>query len=314
MIDVLIKKKNIEANGIVSFELTNVDDKKLPEAAPGAHIDVLVSRDITRQYSIYNDSKKTNSYKIAVLKDPNSRGGSTALHENIKEGDVISISEPRNLFELNYDAPSYILVAGGIGITPILSMAEDLQFKNRSFSLHYFTRSRDRTAFYQQIISGDYADKSTFYFDGDETKSFRQALLDANNQTHLYVCGPNGFMDFVFSAAKETGWLEARLHKEHFTAVPTENAANQAFEVEIASSGVRFHIPENSSVFEVLDDAGIEINVSCEQGICGSCLTRVISGTPDHRDQFLSSEEHAKNDKFTPCCSRSLTKTLVLDL
>lgn len=314
MMDVLIIKKHIEANDIVSFELISATHKKLPDVSPGSHIDVKISDGIVRQYSIYNDSKQSNSYKIAVLKNPNFRGGSFALHEYINKGDIISISEPRNLFALTDKSSSYILVAGGIGITPILSMAEHLESKGKDFSLHYFSRTLDRTAFYHQITISDFANKSAFYFDGEDSQPFQKTLLDADAQTHLYVCGPNGFMDFVFSSAKASGWSEDRLHKEHFSAIHIENSKNQAFDVEIASSGERFHIPESRSVFEVLEEAGIDISVSCEQGICGSCLTKVVSGTPDHRDQFLSDAERASNNVFTPCCSRSLSDTLVLDL
>jgi|TARA_R110001583_G_scaffold49326_6_gene154510 vanillate O-demethylase ferredoxin subunit len=314
MMDVLIINKHIEADDIVSFELTSTNHSSLPDASPGSHIDVKISDGIVRQYSVYNDSKQSNSYKIAVLKDPSSRGGSLTMHDRLNKGDIVSISKPRNLFELNDESPSYMLIAGGIGITPILSMAEHLQAKDKQFSLHYFSRALERTAFYDHITNSRFVDKSVFYFDGGKTVSFQKALLDAGDQTHLYVCGPNGFMDFVFSAAKKVGWSEERLHKEHFSAAPIENNSNLAFEVEIASTGAHFHIPEDRSVFEVLDEAGIDINVSCEQGICGSCLTKVISGIPDHRDQFLSDKEHADNNVFTPCCSRSLSDTLVLDL
>lgn len=314
MIEVVVKKRQTEADNIVSFELARIDNSPLPKASPGSHIDVHLAQNLIRQYSLYEDSSKTNSYKIAVLKDPNSRGGSEAIHADLQEGHRIQISEPRNLFELANDAPAYVLVAGGIGITPILSMAEHLASQRANFSLHYFARCEEKAAFLQHLKQSHFSDKVHFCFDGDAPDAFMNTLQHAGPDSQLYVCGPNGFMDFVFKSAGEYGWTDDRLHKEHFAAETSHNAPNGTFSVEIASTGQVFHIPEDLSVFEVLDDAGIEVNVSCEQGICGSCLTKVISGVPDHRDQFQSKAEQAKNEYFTPCCSRSFSEKLVIDL
>jgi vanillate O-demethylase ferredoxin subunit len=313
---VKVEKKVREAEDIVSFEFASVDGKPLPPFSAGSHIDVHVSEGLVRQYSLCNDPTESHRYQIAVLRDPNSRGGSVAVHEQIKVGDVIRISEPRNHFALGH-AEHYLLLAGGIGVTPILCMAERLATIGASFEMHYCSRAPERTAFLERIKASKFADRVQLHFDsGDagQKLALDQVLAATGPGTHIYVCGPAGFIEFVTGTASNHGWPAERVHLEYFGAAPVDTSGDTAFEVKIASSGVTYTIPADKSVCAALLEQGIDIPISCEQGVCGTCITRVLEGTPDHRDLYFTDEEKARNDQFTPCCSRARTKLLVLDL
>lgn len=319
-IEVKVTEKHQEAQDICVFELAPVDaNEKLPPFAAGAHIDVQVGNGLTRQYSLCNPQEGANSYVIAVLKEPSSRGGSRAMHETIRAGDTLRISEPRNHFPLAHDAKRSVLFAGGIGITPILCMAERLAMTGADFELHYCSRARERTAFVDRILQSSLASRVRFHFDdgSDAQKLDLQQTIGAVSEgTHLYVCGPGGFMDWVLTSAKSFGWNEHQLHKEYFSAAVEKNVQGDdvAFDVQVASTGQVFRVPPGRTVIAVLEENGIDVPVSCEQGVCGTCLTRVLQGEPDHRDLFMTDEERAANDQFTPCCSRSKSPCLVLDL
>ncbi|MGF6876906.1 PDR/VanB family oxidoreductase [Paraburkholderia sp. MM5477-R1] len=317
-LDVKVLRKRVEAEGIASFELASPDGKRLPPFSAGAHIDVFLPNGMVRQYSLCNAAGQDDVYQIAVLRDQNSRGGSVCIHDVVQEGQVLKISEPRNHFPLANGASHSVLVAGGIGVTPILAMAERLSHTGSSFEFHYCTRNRERTAFQARIAGSPYASRVQFHFDdGPEEQRFdADAVLRASlaPDAHLYACGPGGFLDFVLGRAREAGWSGAHLHREYFTASPVEASQTGAFEVEIASTGKVIPIMPDQSVVEVLAEHGVEIPVSCEQGVCGTCITRVLSGEPDHRDMFMTDEEHARKDQFTPCCSRAKSARLVLDL
>ncbi len=314
---VRVQRKTSEALDICTFELVSADGRHLPAFSAGSHIDVELPGGITRQYSLCNESGETHRYVIGVLKDQNSRGGSRAIHEEVNEGDVLTISPPRNHFALTPAANHSILFAGGIGITPILCMAERLAAIGESFEMHYCTRSRERTAFFQRIGSSSFAPKVNFHFDDgpDEQKLKLESILTSPVAgVHLYVCGPKGFMDAVLNKAREHDWPEGQLHYEFFGAAPEKLESDGSFEVQLASSGRIVLVPKEQTVVQALEDAGVSVLVSCEQGVCGTCITRVLEGEPDHRDMFLTQEEHAKNDQFLPCCSRSKSPRLVLDL
>ncbi len=315
-IDVKVVRKTREAEDIVSFELANVTGTPLPAFSAGSHIDVHAADGMVRQYSLCNDPQETHRYLIAVLRDPKSRGGSVAMHDRIHEGDVIRISEPKNHFPL-VPAKRTLLLAGGIGVTPILCMAERLANAGTEFEMHYCVRSRERTAFLDRIGTSPYAQRVHFHFDDApaETKLDLAALLAAPDAaTHLYVCGPSGFIDYVTATAKQNGWASGNVHLEYFGAKQQDASADGAFEVKIASSGKCYAIPADKTVVRVLEENGIDVPFSCEQGVCGTCITRVLEGTPDHRDLYFTEEERAKNDQFTPCCSRARSGMLVLDL
>jgi vanillate O-demethylase ferredoxin subunit len=314
---VRVARKTTEAAGICSFELVAADGRPLPAFSAGSHIDVHVPGGLVRQYSLCNDPSETHRYLIAVLDDPASRGGSRAMHAQVHEGDTLAISAPRNQFGLVPQARRHLLLAGGIGVTPLLSMAESLATEGADFELHYATRSLARTAFVGRIQRSRYAARAHLHVDdGDPAQRLDlPAVLAAPAAgTHLYVCGPQGFIDAVLAQARAQGWPEAQLHVEFFGAQPSTAQGDTAFEVELARSGRVITVPATRSVAEALQDAGVEIALSCEQGICGTCLTRVLSGLPDHRDSYLTPQEQAANDQFTPCCSRARSARLVLDL
>jgi vanillate O-demethylase ferredoxin subunit len=231
----------------------------------------------------------------------------------------VRISAPKNHFALAHDAKRSLLLAGGIGVTPILCMAERLAVMGADFEMHYATRSRERTAFFDRIECSAYADKVKFHFDdGDAAQRLDLAAVLGTPQpgTHLYVCGPKGFMDAVLGAARQAGWGESQLHWEYFAAgaEAAPRADDGSFEVQLASSGRVIPVAPDQTVVQALADAGVEVLVSCEQGVCGTCLTRVLQGEIDHRDMYLTPEEQAAHDQFTPCCSRAKSARLVLDL
>jgi vanillate O-demethylase ferredoxin subunit len=255
-LQVRVAAKRTEAQDICSLELVAADGGALPAFAAGAHIDMHLPNGLVRQYSLCNAPSETHRYVIGVLRDAASRGGSVAVHELVAEGSVLTISAPRNLFPLDSAAPHHLLLAGGIGITPMLAMAEHLAATGGAFTLHHCNRSQARTAFVDRLGAAPFAAHAHHHFDdGDAAQKLDIAatLQSAPAGTHLYVCGPQGLMD-------------------------------------------------------------ADIPMSCEQGVCGTCLTRVKAGTPDHRDQYLMPEEQAANDQFLPCCSRSKSGRLVLDL
>jgi vanillate monooxygenase ferredoxin subunit len=312
-----VARKQVEAHDICSFDLVDPRGATLPPFSAGSHIDVHVKKHITRQYSLCNDSVENHRYHIAVLRDPAGRGGSRAMHDEIHVGDLVRVSAPKNHFQLAHNARRSLLLAGGIGITPILCMAERLATNGSAFNLHYCTRSRDRTAFRERIERSSFASHVEFHFDdGAETQKLdMRALLDEpRHDTHLYVCGPTGFMNVVLGTARASDWPEAQLHYEFFGAVVTKSDGSADFEVKLSSSGMVVAVPSDKSVVQALAEIGVEIPTSCEQGVCGTCLTRVLEGEPEHRDMFLTPNEQAKNDQFLPCCSRAKSTRLVLDL
>lgn len=313
---VKVVRKVKEAEDIVSFELARADGAPLPPFSAGSHIDVQIPGGLTRQYSLCNDAIEQHRYRIAVLRDPASRGGSIAMHETVNEGDLIHISEPKNHFPLLH-APRTLLFAGGIGVTPLLCMAQRLATIGADFTLHYCTRSVERTAFRADISTSPFADRVQFHFDAgpSEQKLDLETLIAAPDaDTQLYVCGPGGFIDHVVNTAKAKGWTSEQIHLEYFGAAPQDTSGDTGFDVKIASTGKSYSIAPDKTIIQVLKDNGIDILTSCEQGVCGTCITRILDGEPDHRDMYFTDEERAKNDQFTPCCSRARSKTLVLDL
>lgn len=314
LIPVRIKSKFAVADDIHALDLVPVDGGRLPGFTAGAHIDVEVGPGLVRQYSLCNHPGETDRYRIAVLRDPMSRGGSARIHDDFVEGAVVRISAPRNHFELDDSAGRSILVAGGIGVTPMLAMAAHLQERGGEFDLHYCTRSRSRTAFHDDLVDADFAHRLHLHLD-DGPADLRfdpdKAIGAPEPGVHVYVCGPQGFIDWVLTSARAQGWPEASLHREYFSASPVAADGDTAFDLRINSSGAVYTIPADRAVVDVLAEHGIEIPVSCQQGICGTCITRVLEGVPDHRDMVLLGTE---TDEFAPCCSRSRTPLLVLDL
>ncbi len=313
-LQVQVLTRRVEAEGICSYELARADGAPLPAFSAGAHIDVHLPGGLVRQYSLCNDDRETHRYRIAVLRDPASRGGSVTVHEQVQEGDTLTISAPRNHFPL-VAAPFSLLLAGGIGITPLLCMAQRLAATGQDFRLHYCTRSLARTAFHDSVAA--FGERARLHLDdGDATQKLDlpAALAAAPAGSRLYVCGPTGFIDFVVNTARAAGWPADHLHLEYFGAAPQDTAGDRAFEVRIASTGQTYSVPADKTVVEALQDQGVEVLISCEQGVCGTCLTRVLEGECEHRDMYLTDEEKARHDQFLPCCSRAKSPVLVLDL
>ena len=316
---VRVARKAHEAVDICTFELVHAegDDKPLPAFSAGSHVDVQVPGGLTRQYSLCNQPSESHRYLIGVLRDPASRGGSQALHDRLGEGDTLQISAPKNHFPLAHEATHSVLLAGGIGVTPILCMAERLAITQASFEMHYCTRSAERTAFRERIAASSFAPRVQFHFDdgaAEQKLDAERLLATVRAGTHLYVCGPKGFMDWVLGTARSAGWPEAQLHYEFFGAEVAKSDDDAGFEVQLASSGRIVVVARDQTVVQALAAAGVEVATSCEQGVCGTCLTRVLEGQPDHKDMYLTPEEQAANDQFLPCCSRARSARLVLDL
>lgn len=313
---VRVVKKTAEAEGIASFELARLDGQPLPPFSAGSHIDVHVPGGITRQYSLCNASHEQHRYRIAVLRDAASRGGSAGMHDSVHEGDLLTISTPRNHFAL-HPAQHTLLLAGGIGVTPLLCMADRLARTGAGFALHYCTRSAERTAFASEISASPMAPYVHFHFDAgaaEQKLNLASVLAAPGADKRLYVCGPAGFIDHVVTTAQSMGWAQDRIHLEYFAAPAQDTSGNEGFEVRIASTGKTYAIAPDVSIVEALRGQGIDILTSCEQGVCGTCITRVLEGEVDHRDMYLTDEEKASNEQFMPCCSRARSKLLVLDL
>ncbi|GAB3628341.1 PDR/VanB family oxidoreductase [Pandoraea terrae] len=314
-IDVMVSKKEAIAEGVMHFEFRPASGERLPAFTAGSHIDIALPNGAIRQYSLCNAPQECDRYEIAVLLEPNGRGGSRSAHGDLKQGDEVRISAPRNHFAL-VPARHSILIAGGIGVTPLLSMAEQLTRSGASFKMHYCTRSVARTAFAQRIGVSAFASRVHFHHDdGDAGQRFdvRQVLNEPARDTHLYVCGPGGFMDHVIQAAQAAGWAEECIHFEYFAGAPADTSHDRAFEVMLAQTGCVVSVAADKTVVQALAAQGIDVPVSCEQGVCGTCVMRVLEGEPDHRDVYFSDAERAANDQFTPCCSRAKSYRLVID-
>lgn len=315
-LQVRVVGKKVEAEDITSFDLARPDGAPLPAFSAGSHIDVHLPGGITRQYSLCNASHESHRYRIAVLRDAASRGGSNAMHDLVHEGDVLAISTPRNRFAL-HPARHTVLLAGGIGVTPLLCMAERLAQTGADFVLHYCARTRARTAFVGEIAASPMAPNVQVHLDdGDAAQKLDLAsvLAAPADDKRLYVCGPAGFITYVVDTAKAMGWAHDHIHLEHFDAPVHDTSEDQPFEVRIASTGATYVVAPGVSVVNALRDQGIDILTSCEEGVCGTCITRVLEGEIDHRDAYLTDEEKASNEQFTPCCSRARSALLVLDL
>lgn len=313
---VRVQRRWTEAEDICCLDLVAVAGE-LPPFSAGSHVDVHLPNGLVRQYSLCNAPHTQGPYQIGVLRDAEGRGGSRAVHELLVEGTALDISAPKNHFALAGDAPHHLLFGGGIGITPLMAMAEALHAQGASFTLHYCSRSPARTAFTSRLAIAPYAEVVHHHFDdgpAEQKLNIAGALGQAPAGTHLYVCGPQGFMDAVLGSARAAGWPEDRLHFEFFGAAPTQTANDGGFELEIASTGQVVKVAKDQSALAALLDAGIDIAMSCEQGVCGTCLTGVRAGVPEHRDHYLTPEEQAANNQFLPCCSRAKSARLVLEL
>lgn len=301
-----------ETDEIAVFELVASDGSKLPACEAGAHIDLVLGPDLIRQYSLCNVPGET-AYRLGILNDPNSRGGSRQIHAEMKEGAEVEISFPRNHFPLAMDAEHSVLIGGGIGITPMIAMGYALKLAGKSFELHYCTRSESKAAFLAELRDA-FGDKLILHCDdaGDADRINPKALVAAHTNSHLYVCGPSGFMDWVIGQSKEAGLPDSQIHFEYFNA--EVDISGSAFEVYAQISDVTVQVGPDESIATALAAAGVHVQLSCEEGVCGTCLCDVVEGVPEHRDHFLTEEEKEDNDQITVCCSRAKSGRLVIDV
>lgn len=302
-----VRRMTWEAEGVLSVELIHPDGKPLPAWTPGAHLDVHAGGQV-RQYSLCGDPHTPDVYRVGVLNEPASRGGSRFVHTQLRPGQQITVSEPRNHFVLE-DAPSYVFVAGGIGITPLLAMAREAARRGAEWRMVYGGRSRASMAFTGELdaLGGDV---TLVPQDEHGHIDLDSVLAELPAGALVYSCGPEPLL-----AAVEQRCPEDRLRLERFAAPTVERTREEeTFEVECRTSGTTLTVGAGTSVLEAAEAAGLTVDNSCRDGICGSCETRVLEGTPDHRDFLLSEAERAAGASMMICVSRCASGRLVLDL
>lgn len=306
-----VAAKVVAAENVVLLTLVNDDGGDLPPWAPGAHIDLVLTPELTRQYSLCGDPADAASYTVGVLNEATGRGGSRYVHETLAVGDTVTVRGPRNHFRL-VDAEGYLFIAGGIGITPIAAMIREVEAQNKPWTLVYAGRALDSMAFHEELAA--FTDRTTLW-PKDETGRMDLAGILANPDagTAVYVCGPESLLEAVETICDAT-WPAGVLHLERFTPKTIEGAVDTEFEVELASSGQRYTVPADKSVLRVLEENGVRILSSCGEGTCGTCETEIIEGTVDHRDSVLTPAEQAENVCMMVCVSRASCPVLVLDL
>jgi ferredoxin-NADP reductase/nitrite reductase/ring-hydroxylating ferredoxin subunit len=310
---VQVARKWETAHDIMAFELMSTGDP-LPTFQPGAHIDVHLPNGLVRQYSITNGPGDTACYRIGVKLEAESTGGSQALHHTVRQGDMLAISEPRNNFPLRRDALRTILIAGGIGVTPLLAMAQALQPMKLGFELHYFAQAEEHLAF-DQIRNG-LGDAVTVHLglSPDETASELRRLLDGfDHANQAYICGPGPMLEAARAIAADAGWPDQAVHFEYFKNT-TEIDDSSSFEIALARSAVTLSVPSGTTILQVLRDHGIAMPSSCEQGACGTCVVPVIEGEIDHQDVHLKQSERDTGEQIMTCVSRAAGDRLVLDI
>ena len=310
----LLRQLRREAEGIVSYEFVSADGAPLPPFTAGAHVDLQLPGGLLRSYSLANDPAERHRYVVTVDRAADSRGGSAWMHTVPRPGDRIAAGMPVNDFPLYEDAPLSVFIAGGIGITPFMAMAARLNTLGRPWRLHYAVRSRQRAAYVQELHALDRDGAAVnLHCTGEdmERPDIAAIVREAPAASHVYCCGPNGMLE-AFTAAC-SGLAPQRVHLERFSA-SQEAATGGGYEVQLARSGKTLNVEAGKTLLDTLLDAGVQIQYSCSQGICGTCCTPVLEGTPDHRDDYLTDEEKAGNRAMMVCCSGSLTPRLVLDI
>ncbi|MGV2289910.1 PDR/VanB family oxidoreductase [Trinickia sp. YCB016] len=312
-----------EAEGVIGVELRAADASRLPPFEPGAHVDVYLPDGMTRQYSLCNDSADASRYCLGVGRSATSRGGSAYIHEELKIGDVLTISEPRTLFRLSPEASRHRFIAGGIGITPILAMIRWCVRHELPWELHYCVRSRSHAAYLDEL--GSLSGRVHVHADEESTTHLPHdvsaMMCDIDAREHVYCCGPAGLMDAVLACGKQASVSPERIHFERF-AVPANEAQdsgaaateNKPFTVVLAKQGLRCIVEPGESILESLERHGVRAAFSCREGLCRSCEVTLLSGEADHRDYVLSDDEQSANGSLMICVSRARSNELVIDL
>ncbi|WP_314146488.1 2Fe-2S iron-sulfur cluster-binding protein [uncultured Leifsonia sp.] len=304
-----------EAEGVHSVELTAPDGSDLPPFSAGAHVDLLLAPELTRSYSLTNDPAERHRYVVAVNKDPDSRGGSVHVHEQLRVGDRLQVSPPRNNFPLDESAEHTVLIAGGIGITPLRAMIARLERLDRPWELYYAARNRKSVAFWADLELLEAKRPGRIHINLSDSSGGRldieEVVGSAPDGAHFYCCGPERMVEAFRAAAAQRPAASVHAELFHGAGAP---ATEGGFRVTLQRSDTSLAVKRGQTVLDALLAAGIEVPFSCKEGVCGSCRVKVIRGLPDHRDLVMTPEEQAKNDQMYVCCSGAKTPELVLDL
>lgn len=310
---VAVKRRWQSALDVTGLELAPLGGH-LPTFQPGAHIDLHLPNGLVRQYSITNGPGELTSYVIGVKREVESRGGSAAITESLREGDVLAVSEPRNNFPLRRDAVRTTFIAGGIGLTPLLSMARALRRQGLAFDFHAFARSEGHLPFRQELSA--LGEGVSWYYGLGPTETareLRRILGPYSFARHVYICGPGPMLELARGLATALGWPDEAVHYEYFKNTH-EIDTSSSFTVELARSALSLGVPAGKSILAVLRENGVDAPSSCEQGACGTCLTRVLEGEVDHQDVYLNATEKAAGNVMMTCVSRAKSARLVLDI
>jgi len=312
-LEVSVARKWLTAEGVAAFDLAPISGE-LPSFQPGAHVDVHLPGGLVRQYSLTNGPQKTDVYRIGVKLEPDSRGGSKYMHAGLHEGDTLGISLPHNNFPLRRDAARTLLIAGGIGLTPLVAMAQTLARQGLVWEFHYFAQSEAHVAFGELLDPLGAGVSKHLGLSPSETAAELAGLAgDYAPAHHLYVCGPSPMIEATRTIAAEVGWPESAVHFEYFKNESDQDDSS-TFEVFLARRNQTLTIGEGTSILESLRGAGVDMPSSCEQGVCGTCIVTVLEGAPDHQDVYFSDGEREAGDRLLTCVSRAAGKRLVLDL
>ncbi|WP_338424948.1 PDR/VanB family oxidoreductase [Sphingopyxis kveilinensis] len=297
------------------YELRHPEGKPLAPFTAGSHVDVHLLDAMVRQYSLMNDPAEQHRYLLGIKLDRQGRGGSAHIHGKLRVGDLIRIGAPRNNFALEEGGAPVILIGGGIGITPMIAMAHRARTIGLDLQFHQVVRTREDLLNLDQWLAGAgaIADIHIDAEQGGRLFDLRAVFQRAPSGAHVYCCGPAPMLDAFTRAAEDFGWPANQVHIEHFSAAPIA-PSDKAFDLLLAKSGRSFCVQKGETIVEVLREAGIDVEVSCEQGICGACETRIVSGIADHKDMILSDAEKAAGQTMMICCSGALSDTLILDL
>lgn len=316
---VIVDGLSRQGRNVIALSLVRDDGEPLPRWEAGAHIDLHLGNGLIRQYSLTGSPARRDRYLIGVALAADSRGGSRLLHQQLRLGQRLKVSAPRNHFPLAC-AQRVVLAAAGIGLTPLLAMAEQLEADGVPFSLHYYVKQREDAAFARRLrhpFQYGYVEILCSAEGNSPRQHLPEPLRAPGSGAHLYLCGPQGFMTHMQQQAQSLGWQADRVHTEAFAAAasPPAQTDDESFVVTLASSGASWPVPADKTIARVLLDNGVEMPLSCEMGLCGACLTPVLSGEADHRDTVQSeAEKSAPLQQIALCCSRSRSKALVIDL
>ncbi len=312
LLSVQVTAMRLEAKGIVSIELGKPDQDNLPSFEAGSHIDLHLANGLVRSYSLLSSPQNQTHYIVAVLNDRDSSGGSRFIHEKLRVGDLIAISAPRNNFSVDFSAEHSVLIAGGIGVTPIMCMLNDLRAKKKQVEVLYCARSRSEAAFVDML--SQYPEVQ-FHFDDEQSAppDLKSYLDKRPKDSHVYCCGPTKMLD-AFENLCEALHMP-NVHVEHFAAAEDmQSVQNDEYVVTLSQSNKTISVPAGKSLLDAILDAGVNIDHSCREGICGACETKVLEGIPDHRDNVLTKSERAANKTIMVCVSGCICKKLILDV